>query len=233
MMNLTSNNPSRRTVLAIIEAISVATLFALMSIAPVAQAQGTFDLPQLMQTLAQIKSGEATFLEKRSVNMLDRELQSAGKLSFEAPDTFVRETLKPRHDKVAVVGNEVTMTMGNRTRTVPLDSVPEAAVIMEAIRGTLTGNRDALERNFTPTVSGNAQRWSLQLVPREQKLRMLVVSVRVSGTQAYLREVVVAMADGDRSVMTIEPMIGGARSGDAAASSPSATPADKPASAAN
>jgi outer membrane lipoprotein-sorting protein len=233
MMNLTSNNPSRRTVLAIIEAISVATLFALMSIAPVAQAQGTFDLPQLMQTLAQIKSGEATFLEKRSVNMLDRELQSAGKLSFEAPDTFVRETLKPRHDKVAVVGNEVTMTMGNRTRTVPLDSVPEAAVIMEAIRGTLTGNRDALERNFTPTVSGNAQRWSLQLVPREQKLRMLVVSVRVSGTQAYLREVVVAMADGDRSVMTIEPMIGGARSGDAAASSTSATPADKPASAAN
>jgi outer membrane lipoprotein-sorting protein len=233
MMNLTSNNASRRTVLAIIEAISVATLFALMSIAPVAQAQGTFDLPQLMQTLAQIKSGEATFLEKRSVNMLDRELQSAGKLSFEAPDTFVRETLKPRHDKVAVVGNEVTMTMGNRTRTVPLDSVPEAAVIMEAIRGTLTGNRDALERNFTPTVSGNAQRWSLQLVPREQKLRMLVVSVRVSGTQAYLREVVVAMADGDRSVMTIEPMIGGARSGDAAASSPSATPADKPASAAN
>jgi outer membrane lipoprotein-sorting protein len=216
-----------------------------------ARAQATFDIVQLMQTLAQIKAGEATFVEKRTVAMLERTLQSSGRLSFQAPDTFVRETLKPRRERVAVVGNEVTMSLGSRSRTVPLDSVPEAAVIMEAIRGTLTGNREALERNFTPTVSGDAQRWTLQLVPREPRLRELVISVRVSGQQAYLREVVVAMADGDRSVMTIEPMIAGSQTSDAAASagssastasstasaastaSTSPTSAPKPASAAN
>jgi outer membrane lipoprotein-sorting protein len=215
---------------------STLALLAACAFPRFAFAQAAFDLVQLMQLLATVKSGEASFTETRRVEVLDRSLLSSGTLSFEAPDSFVRETLKPRRERIAVVGEVVTMSMGQHSRTVPLDSVPEAAVIMEAIRGTLTGNRDALERNFTPTVSGNAQRWSLQLVPREQKLRMLVVSVRVSGTQAYLREVVVAMADGDRSVMTIEPMIGGARTGDpAAASTPAtpATPADKPASAAN
>ncbi len=189
-------------------ALALALALALPSLA--VHAQAPFDIVQLMRTLAQVKAGEATFTETRSVAMLERSLQSSGRLSFEAPDSFVRETLKPRREKIAVVGNQVTMSMGSgtgtRSRTVPLDSVPEAAVIMEAIRGTLTGNRDAIERNFTPTVSGTPQRWTLELKPREPRLRELVISVRLAGEKALVREVTVAMADGDKSVMTIEPI---------------------------
>ncbi|MEP7102807.1 MAG: LolA-related protein [Burkholderiales bacterium] len=187
-----------------------AALALLAAVAWPAHAQATFDIVELMRTLAQVKAGEATFTETRTVVMLERTLQSSGRLRFEAPDTFVRETLKPRREKVAVVGNQVTMSLGSgtgtRSRTVPLDSVPEAAVIMEAIRGTLTGNRDAIERNFTPTVTGTPQRWTLELKPREPRLRELVISVRLAGEKGLVREVTVAMADGDRSVMTIEPL---------------------------
>ena len=200
---------TRRAALALIGAGAAA-------LALPARAQGTFDLVQLMRTLAQVKAGEASFVEKRSVAMLERTLQSSGRLSFEAPDTFVRETLKPMQEKIAVVGNEVTMSRGTRSRTVPLDSVPEAAVIMEAIRGTLTGNREAIERNFSASVSGTAQRWELELKPNEPRLRELVISVRLSGAQALVREVAVAMADGDRSVMTIEPVVPGTRPASAA-----------------
>ena len=76
---------------------------------------------------------------------------------------------------------------------------------MEAIRGTLTGNREALERHFKPSVSGTAQAWVLDLVPRDWRLREQVASVRVTGRGAVVREMTVVMADGDRSVMTIEP----------------------------
>ena len=164
-------------------------------------------LPQLMQTLAQVKAGEATFVERRTVQMLERTLESSGKLWFAAPDTFVRETLKPRRESVKVVGNNVTMSQGSRSRTLSLDAAPEASLIFEAIRGTLTGNREALEKHFKPTVSGNAERWSLELVPREVLLRELVVSIRLSGVRALVREVLVVMADGDRSVMTIAPLV--------------------------
>lgn len=172
-----------------------------------AHAQSSFTLVQLMQTLAQVKAGEATFTEQRTVQMLERTLESSGRLSFAAPDTFVRETIKPRRESVKVVGNNVTMSQGNRSRTLSLDAAPEAAVIFEAIRGTLTGNRDSLEKHFKASVSGNAERWSLELVPREVLLRELVVSVRLSGLRALVREVLVVMADGDRSVMTIEPVV--------------------------
>ena len=192
--------PDRRHALA-----SLLALVGAAGLAPIVRAQASFDLAQLMQLLAQVKAGEAVFTEKRTVAMLERTLESSGKLSFEAPDTFVRETLKPRHERLAVVGNVVTMSLGSRSRTVPLDSVPEAAVIVEAIRGTLTGNGEAIERNFSASVTGNAVRWTLELVPRVPRLRELVSSVRVSGEQALVREVTVAMADGDRSVMRIAP----------------------------
>jgi hypothetical protein len=175
--------------------------------ATVARAQAGFSLVQLMQTLAQVRAGEATFVERRTVQMLERTLESSGRLSFEAPDTFVRETLKPRRESVKVVGNNVTLSQGTRSRTLSLDAAPEAAVIFEAIRGTLTGNREALEKHFKASVSGSTERWSLELVPREPLLRELVVSIRMSGVRALVREVLVVMADGDRSVMTIEPVI--------------------------
>jgi outer membrane lipoprotein-sorting protein len=198
-------NPLRADRRAGLRAAGALLAAAAFGLAQPADAQQGFDLQQLMQTLSQVKSGEATFVETRTVAMLERTLESSGRLSFEAPDTFVRETLKPRRERIAVVGNNVTMSLGSRSRTVPLDSVPEAAVIMEAIRGTLTGNRDAIERNFAANVSGDPQRWTLELKPREPRLRELVISVQLTGRQSLVREVVVAMADGDRSVMKIEP----------------------------
>ena len=200
----------RRTLLALV--LAAASVLAL------AHAQAAFDLVQLMRTLAQVKAGEASFTERRTVAMLDRTLESSGRLSFEAPDSFVRETLKPRRERVAVAGNNVTMSIGSRSRTVPLDSMPEAAIIMEAIRGTLTGNREAIERHFTAGVSGTPQRWLLELKPIEPRLRELVVSVRVAGANALLREVTVTMSDGDSSVMTIEPLAAAASKPASAAS---------------
>jgi hypothetical protein len=182
-------------------------LLALWAAMPAAWAEPAFDLVQLMQTLSQVKSGEAVFTEKRSSTLLDRPLELSGRLSFEAPDAFMRETLKPRQERLAVVGNQVTMSMGSRSRTVPVDSVPEASVIIEAIRGTLTGNRGSLEKHFSVAVSGSAKQWVLELVPREPRLREQISQVRLAGQQATVREVAVNMTDGDRSVMTIEPML--------------------------
>lgn len=179
-----------------------------------------FDLPELSRLMSQVKSGEAVFTEKRSVAMLERTLESSGRLTFSAPDTFVRETLKPRPEKVSVVGNILTLTSGNRTRTLRLDAVPEAAVMTEAIRGTLTGNRQAIERNFIANVSGQPQRWTMELVPIEPQIRELVRSVQIAGQQSWVREVTVVMADGDRSVMSIEQVSSVPASSRPAASAP-------------
>jgi outer membrane lipoprotein-sorting protein len=196
-------NPERRRFGA--ASIAALGLAVVATLSPRFARAEPFDLGALMALLARVKSGEATFNETRRIEMLDRTLESSGRLVFKAPDTFIRETLKPRHEKLAVDGNTLTMSLGERSRTMQLDASPEAAVIVEAIRGTLTGNQATLERLFETTVSGASAAWSLKLVPRDLRLRGQVSSVRVSGRDATAREVQVQLADGDRSVMTIEP----------------------------
>jgi len=163
------------------------------------------DVGGLLQLLATVKSGEATFTEQRQVTLQDmtRTLESSGRLSFAAPDTFVRETMKPRRERLAVAGNTLTMSQGSRSRSVPLDTVPEAQVLVEAVRGTLTGNRELLDRHFTLQFSGSLDQWTLELVPREPLLREQVARVTVSGVRAALTEVQVQLAGGDRSTMKI------------------------------
>jgi outer membrane lipoprotein-sorting protein len=187
--------------------LRLALLACCLAVTAGVQAAG-FDLQALMQQLAQTRSGQATFVEDRHVQQLDQTMRSSGRLSFIAPDTFVRETLRPRQDRMAVVGNQLTLSRGNRSQTVLLDSIPEAAVIVEAIRGTLTGNRETLERYFDTTVQGSAEQWQLDLVPRDARLRGQVTHLRLSGRQAQVREVRMSLADGDSSVMRIEPVAG-------------------------
>jgi len=159
-----------------------------------------------MQMLEGNRGGQALFTETRHVAMLEQALQSSGRLTFEAPDTFVRETLHPRSERVAVTGNQLTLTQGNRVRVFALDAAPEAAVMIEAIRGTLSGNRQMLERYFKLGVGGEARDWWLELVPLESRLRAQVRTIRVAGGHSHVREVQVLLADGDRSVMSIEPL---------------------------
>ena len=199
-----ARRPERRRFLA--ATIAALGLAGSLAIAPRAAQAQAFDLGALTTLLGGVRSGEATFVETRRIEMLDRTLQSSGRLSFKAPDSFVRETLKPRHEKLAVDGNTLTMSLGERSRTMQLDASPEAAVIVEAVRGTLTGNRATLERLFETTISGDARAWTLKLVPRDLRLRGQVSAVQVSGREATTREVQVQLADGDRSVMTIEPV---------------------------
>ena len=197
----------RRAVAAGLAALALGCTIALAP--PAAPAASAFDLEALTALLAKVRSGEATFVETRRIEMLDRTLTSSGRLAFKAPDVFVRETLKPRREKLAVDGNTLTMSIGERSRTLQLDASPEAAVIVEAIRGTLTGNRAALERLFETRVGGDASAWTLELVPRDLRLRGQVASVRGAGRESTVREVRVLLADGDHSVMTIEPVAAG------------------------
>jgi hypothetical protein len=169
-------------------------------------ARAAFGFEQLMGTLSQRRSGEAKFVEQRFVSVLDQTLTYTGTLTFSAPDRLARHTLTPRPESFVVEGNQLTLQRGERVRRVALDSVPELAAMVEAMRGTLSGDASALQRYFKPTVEGRASRWTLTLVPLDNRLLGVVRQLRIDGYQAEVRVVELQLADGDRSVMTIEPV---------------------------
>ncbi|WP_304308961.1 LolA-related protein [Pseudacidovorax intermedius] len=163
------------------------------------------DLNELMALLAQRRSGEARFTEQRYVRGLDGPLDSAGVLSFTAPDKLVRRTLTPRPESMEVQGNVLILSRGGRTRTLSLDAMPELQGMMEAMRGTLSGNAPALLRYFKADVKGDAKAWTLDLMPTLPALAAQVRSLRLSGIGSDVRGIEMEFIGGDRSVMNIVP----------------------------
>lgn len=209
-------------------------LLASLLLAAVAPAWAAFDVDQLMRLLARQPGGEARFSETRQVQGLERPLQSSGLLRFSPPDRFERETLEPRAESMRVEGNTLVLSRGGRSRTMTLDAAPEAAALVEAIRGTLTGDKAALERLFGLNLQGPSSGWTLTLSPREGDLQRQVSSVQIGGRDGEVRRIDVYLTGGDRSTMEIEPLARGGATGaptgaSAAPSGPgSAKPAARP-----
>jgi outer membrane lipoprotein-sorting protein len=183
----------------------LAAIAVLAMSASMADPAMALDLSQLMGMLSQQKNGEATFTEQRFVRGIEGPLESSGTLSFKAPDTLTRRTLTPRPESMAVEGNQVTLSRGNRTRTMSLDSMPEMLGLVEAMRGTLNGNTQSLERYFKSAVSGTPANWKLDLSPLDARLAAQVRGVTITGKQSEVLGIEMEFIGGDRSVMTITP----------------------------
>ncbi|EJL80656.1 outer membrane lipoprotein-sorting protein [Polaromonas sp. CF318] len=167
-------------------------------------AMAAWDLQQLMDTLAQTKSGRATFIEKKHIALLDKPVESSGELLYTAPDRLEKRTLKPRPESMVVNGGELVIERGRQKYQLQLQAYPELAAFIDSIRGTLAGDRGALERSYRLSLEGSAERWTLQLQPLDPKMQAVIQRIRISGVRNQVRGIDIAQADGDSSSMAIE-----------------------------
>ena len=164
------------------------------------------ELDTVAALLAERRSGETRFTEERTVSGLDGPLRASGTLSFSAPDRFARHTIEPRAESMVVDGNVVSIRRNGRTRQMTLDAVPELTALVEAVRGTLTGNAATLQRHFRVRIEGSTAQWTMTLVPRDDRLAAQVRELQIVGQRGELRTLQLWLAGGDRSLMTIEPL---------------------------
>ena len=175
---------------------------ALVAFAPwVSAAQ--WNVASLMELLARNQPGRATFTETRYLALLDRPLESSGELRFTPPHKLEKRTLAPAIESLVVDGDSLTVERAGRRQTLSLRDNPEIAVFIESIRGTLAGDRVALEQAYALALEGEAARWTLVLKPLAPTAASLVARVEVSGQNADIQRIEIFQADGDRSVMTI------------------------------
>jgi outer membrane lipoprotein-sorting protein len=194
-MNRTLRLPAGR-----LAVIAAALLLALASPAAFA----AWDLQQLMESLARNKSGRATFVETKHIAMLSAPLVSSGELLYTAPDKLEKRTLKPKPETMAIDGDMLSITRGRQKFELQLQAQPELAAFIDSIRGTLAGDRGALERSYRLSLEGTADNWVLQLVPTDNRMKAVVQRIRISGVQGDVKRIEIEQADGDSSLMAIE-----------------------------
>ncbi len=165
-----------------------------------------WDVTQLMQGLAQNKSGRANFVEKKYIALLDKPVESSGELLYTAPDRLEKRTLKPRPESMLIENGTLTVERNKRRMTLRLQDHPELVAFTESIRGTLAGDMAALRRIYNLDLEGSQERWTLILRPVETKMLDVVQRIRIGGSHAEVKTIEIEQSDKDRSVMTITPL---------------------------
>ncbi len=162
-------------------------------------------IEQLMQTLADTKLEHATFTEKKYIALLDKPVESSGELYFSAPDHLEKRTLQPQPESLIVDGNKILIERGSQTYYFTTQNLPELGVLINSIRGTLAGNLNALERSFQLSLKGNIDKWTLQLIPTNEKMQKLLQHIQIVGINSQIHSIEVSQTDGDHSYMMIKP----------------------------
>lgn len=168
-------------------------------------AAAEWGVSQLMALLAANAGGRATFVEHKYLAILDAPVVSRGELVYVAPARLERHTVSPRAESMVLDGDALTITREGRSHQLRLRDYPEVAAFIATIRGTLGGDRSALERDWSLSVSGGPARWTLHLLPSDPKLAALISRITANGRGGDLQSIEILQADGDRSVMQIEP----------------------------
>jgi len=156
--------------------------------APLIQA-AEWNIDQLMHGLAQIKSGHVSFVETKTMAILDRPLVASGDMIYTAPDKLEKRTLKPKPETMQINGNQLLVEKGKQKHQVQLQDFPELAAFIDSIRGTLAGDRKALERNYLLSLEGSEAAWTLQLIPTNSKMKQVVAQIRISGVRDEVRSI--------------------------------------------
>lgn len=178
----------------------------LLLIAVALPASAAFDIGQLMGDLARHKGGKAKFVEKKYFAILDKPVVSTGEMTYTAPDRLEKRTLTPKVETLLLDKDILSIERDKQKLSINLANQPEALAFVDSIRGTLSGNRAALEKNYALHLAGNADKWVLTLLPSDQKIASLVQRITVSGSKNQVRVIEYLQADGDRSVLNIDPV---------------------------
>lgn len=190
-----------------VTARTVTTMLAALP-APPLRAQKAAPPPELgtlLATIARQTVPRAKFYERKHIALLDTPVDSTGDLLFVAPSRLEKHTRSPQAESMVIDGDTLTLTRGGTQRTMSLQQVPEAVPLVDSLRATLAGDRQTLERTFRVTLSGTAERWSMRLVPLQARAQRIVREVRLSGEGGWVDLVEIDQADGDRSVMRVQP----------------------------
>jgi len=182
----------------------IARVLAGLALAPALAPAADADFDRLMSALAQHKHGEVSFVEEKYLALLDRPVESAGTLLYDAPDHLEKRTTRPKAESLVLDGNVLTAQRGRHKYVLNLQQYPQVVPFIESLRATLAGDRPKLEQLFKVDFGGSFEHWSLELVPLDTKLAGAVKRIRIEGQTDRIDTVGIFEADGDRSLLRID-----------------------------
>ncbi len=163
-----------------------------------------FDVPGLMELLAQVASRKDHFTETKTLAMLTQPVVLKGTLAYVRPDRVEKHVTSPYAEDLVVQGDRLTLTSAKGTKQIAVENHPLIRSFIEAIRASLAGELAVLRRLYHIKFQGTRRQWELTLRPLEAQAAEYLTSITLRGEGDRLTAVDIRETGGDRSVMEID-----------------------------
>lgn len=179
-------------------------LFCMLMMLPFMANAEQWELPQLMEAMAQVPAHQGQFTEKKTLALLKTPLESSGTLDYRRPAFVEKHVISPQDETLTVNGDELSWQTAQQKRKLNLRNNLPVWAFVEAIRATLAGDLKTLQRFYEVRLEGTQARWKLSLTPSDDAMRRRVQSIKIEGADNRMTLVDVLEVGGDRSVMNIK-----------------------------
>lgn len=170
----------------------------LAAIAGLAAAQA-FDTAALQRLLQDAPRQPVRFTETRESPWLDAPSQASGTMRIQGT-VLEKRVERPRRETWRILEDRMQQVPeSGPPREIRFADVPAMAALAHAMRSTLSGDLQALERDFRPTLTGQPQQWTLQLAPRRPELAKSLKQIELRGTQGRVQAIEIVESRGERT----------------------------------
>jgi hypothetical protein len=171
---------------------------ALLAAAGAATAQA-FTTAALQRLLQDAPKRTLRYTETRESPWLDAPVQASGTLRYSA-GALEKVVEQPRRETWRILDDRMQRVDGaSAAKEIRFADVPAMAALANAMRSTLSGDLQALERDFALTLSGDPQQWTLQLKPRRSNVSQHVKQLELRGTRGRIDLIEILESRGERT----------------------------------
>ncbi len=178
--------------------LGIICLALLIGVAAIPPAQAAPVLSRLTARLDQAGVIHADFTQTKTLQALKRPLRTSGRLVFARGQGVLWLIEKPYQASYALSAERVTEIGPDGARRVrAAREVPALAQVGRVFQAIFQGDIKGLEEHFEVTVSGDAERWRVELAPKPALARFLN-GINARGGR-FLDLIEIEEAQGDRT----------------------------------
>ena len=142
------------------------------------------------------------FVERRTNRLLTEPLTLNGEILFTTDGTLSKQIGEPFDERITISARRVELRRGGKVRRLSLDRRPDIKAFYIGMQALLAGDTSSLFESFDVVATESADGWSLDLAPKEEKLRRFVARFLISGKAAQVLTVRTEQPGGDWQEMS-------------------------------
>ena len=193
------HKPDRRKVeLRLVRAVASMLVFLLAS-----QFAFALELSTILSASKVSPPARVAFEEQRHNALFDTPLQLFGYLEYLEPGVLRKVVESPFQESFLVESDRILIVRGGESRALPFNRSNELAAILGAIEAILAGDASRIESIFEYEVTGTADSWTIDLVPKSRKIGRHPDSLRVSGDDGAVGQLLIYLHGGEWHSMNI------------------------------